>query len=78
MEKNLVRHKMGKTPIQIFEDLCLAFSDSVLSYETVYGLMLRFTEGTEDLKDFFKTKATNIYITHIYASSTLFARIDSF
>ena len=34
MEKNLyrgyilVRHKMGKTAIEIFEDLCLAYYDS--------------------------------------------------
>ena len=45
MEKNLyrgyilVRHKMGKTgeKIEIFEDLCLAYSDSALSHVTVYG-----------------------------------------
>ena len=28
----LVRHKMRKTPIEVFEDLCLAYSDSALSY----------------------------------------------
>jgi len=35
----LVRHKMGKTGenIEIFEDLCLAYSDSALSHVTVYG-----------------------------------------
>ena len=33
----LVRHKMGKTPIEIYEDLCLAYSDSALPYVTVYG-----------------------------------------
>ena len=43
MEKNLyrgyilVRHKMGKTETEIFEDLWLAYSDSALSYLTVYG-----------------------------------------
>jgi len=43
MEKNLYRgyilvhHKMGKTAIEIFEDLCLAYSDSALSYVTFYG-----------------------------------------
>jgi hypothetical protein len=45
MEKNLYRgyilvcHKMGKTPIEISEDLCLAYSDSAISYVTVYGYM---------------------------------------
>jgi hypothetical protein len=32
----LVRHKIGKTQIEIFEGLCLAYSDSALSYVTVY------------------------------------------
>jgi len=50
----LVRHKMGKMPIDIFEDICLAYSDSPLSYVTVYGYMPRFAESIEDLKDFFK------------------------
>ena len=27
---NLDRHKMGKKPIEIFEDLCLAYSDVFL------------------------------------------------
>ncbi len=37
VDKSLVRHKMGKTPIDIFEDLCLAYADSALSYVAVYG-----------------------------------------
>ncbi len=32
-----VRHKMWKTPIELFEDLYLSYSDSALSYVTVYG-----------------------------------------
>jgi len=42
MEKNLyrryilVRHKIGKTPIEIFEDLYLPYSDAALSYVKVY------------------------------------------
>jgi len=42
MEKNryrgyiLVRQKKGKTPIGIFEDLCLPYSDAALFYVTVY------------------------------------------
>ncbi len=48
----LVRHKMGKTPIEIYEELRLAYSDAAPSYMTVTRWILRFKEGTDDLKDF--------------------------
>lgn len=58
MEKNLYRgyilvaHKMGKTPVEIFNELSLAYSDAAPCYMTVCRWVVRFSEGIEDLKDF--------------------------
>ena len=43
---------MGKTPIEIFNELSLAYLDAAPCYMTVYRWVIRFNEGMEDLKDF--------------------------
>ena len=48
----LVAHKMGKTPVEIFNELSLAYSDAAPCYMTVCRWVVRFSEGIEDLKDF--------------------------
>jgi len=58
MEKNiyrpyiLVRHKVGLTPIEIFNELKLAYSDAAPSYMTVCRWISRFKKGSEDFKDY--------------------------
>jgi hypothetical protein len=37
VDKSFSSSQMGKTPIDIFKDLCLAYADSALSYVAVYG-----------------------------------------
>ena len=44
----LIRHKIGFTAIEIFNELRLFTPENSPSYVTVYGLMSRFAEGTED------------------------------
>jgi transposase len=57
MEKNefrayiLIRHKIGLTPIEIFNELQLAYADNSPSYVTVTRWITRFKGGTEDLQD---------------------------
>ena len=57
MEKNiyrsyiLVRNKIGLTPIQIYNELVLAYSDSAPSFPTVCRWISRFNEGSEDIED---------------------------
>ena len=47
----LVRHKMGKPPTDIFNDLKLAYKEDAPSYMTVCRWVTRFKEGREDLED---------------------------
>ena len=57
MEKNiyrsyiLVRNKIGLAPIQIYNELVLAYSDSALSFPTVCRQISRFNEGSYDIED---------------------------
>jgi len=47
----LVRYKIGIAPIQIYNELVLAYSDSAPSYPTVCRWISRFKEGSDDIED---------------------------
>lgn len=57
MEKNvyrayiLVRQKMGKPPMEIFNDLKLAYQEDAPSYMTVCRWVTRFKDGSDDIED---------------------------
>jgi histone-lysine N-methyltransferase SETMAR len=47
----LVRHKLGLTPTEIFDELRLCYPDSYPSYMTVWRWWTRFDEGNLNLED---------------------------